>query len=632
MRSLRSDALALAFGLCSILVVSWWLFSGQRMQLFSAEQLPVETGFYGVEPLGEREGSVRWTAGQAQFSLPNPGGRPLVVLELSGAMAEPRYLQVAGALEVELALGPEVRRYQLLADEQPHEALTISFVVEPFQPAGDPRELGVVVRTVGIYGGGAAPAIVHGGSLLLSLVLYGLLRTSLRPWMAASGTGLFVIALLVGYSLRWPSLPFAAFATLGGLVLMVTLLGYRVTLPGWERWHTPSAPVAAAGQRPSGIIWLLCLALLVAYWGQSFWNQLYIHPDLTLDLGIYLEAGREILAGRNPYATFGLDELIIGVSFVYPPASLPVFAVLALLEPSHAERFWLLGNLVIYLIALLGIYAALPQQAPRWALVALLGLGFGFAPFWEHVAIGQINSLILMGMALFMLGQRNRAYGWVGDLSLALVILIKLTPGILLLWPLLRGDWMRLVRIGALLLLLCLPSLAIFGITPWQQFANIAPQLLAGTPRNPYNQALVAQLVVLTEHASSAERIALGLGRGFTLMLLGSWVLVAWRRRSHHDDGSALAYGVAVVTLASSLIWYHHLIFLAIPLAWLGFAAPTAWMRWSALLAIGLMQISRWLEFGLGLPPWSVVGGYLLMLGALGIWQTQTDKTSRVGA
>lgn len=595
------------------------------MLLFTAEQLPLGTGFYAVEPFHERAGSFRWTASQAQFSLPHPGGRPVVVLALSGAMAEPRHLRVGGALEAELPLGPELRRYQLLAYEQPHEALTINFAVEPFYSPGDPRELGVVLGMVGVYGGGLAPAMVHVSSLLLTLVLYGLLRTSLQPWIAAGSATLLTLTMLAWHASRWPSLPFAGIATLAGLGLIVTLLGYRMVLSVWEHWHTAPAPVRWQPVTParSGIIWLCCLVLLAAYWGQSFWNQIYIHPDLTLDLGIYLKAGQEILAGRNPYATFGMEELIIGVSFVYPPASLPLFALLALLEPSQAERFWLLGNLVIYLIALLGIYAALPGQASRWVLVALLGLGLGFAPFWEHVAIGQINSLILMGMALFILGQRKRAYGWVGDLSLALVILIKLTPGLLLLWPLLRGDWLRIVRVAGLLLLLCLPSLAIFGMTPWQQFANIAPQLLVGTPRNPYNQALVAQLVVLTEHASYGEQIALGLGRGFTLLLLASWALVAWRRRASAEDGVALAYGVAVVTLASSLIWYHHLVFLVIPLAWLGFAAPARWMRWAALLALGLMQITRWLEFGLGLPPWSVVGGYLLMLGALAIWQTQ---------
>lgn len=617
MRWLRNELLALTFCLVLVLVASWGMLRGERMVGFTAEQLPAGVGLYGAEPFRERAGHFRWTAGQAQLALPNPGGRSVVTLQLSGGTGEERLLQVRGAVNADLLLGAALRHYHLLAYAQPTEQLRISLAATPFQPPNDPRELGVVLGAVRLHGGGQAPAALQAGITLLTLALYGVLRTSMRPWFASGGAALLTITLLLGYTMRWPSLPFASVATLGGLVVAFTLLGYRVALVAWQRWREVGEAFPA---KLHPILWVL---LAIVYGGQGLWNQFVVHSGLALDLGIYLEAGRAILAGANPYATFGMEELIIGVSYVYPPASLPVFSALALLETSVAIRFWLVGNIVMYLIALLSLYAALPRQLPQGALWGLLGLGLAFAPFLENVAIGQINSLILLGMALFILGQRIRTYAWVGDLALALVILIKLTPGMLLLWPLVRGDWRRLVRVGLLLLLLCLPSLVLYGLTPWQQFATIAPQLLAGTPRNPYNQALVAQLVVLTAHGSTWETMALVVGRAFTLLLMASWLLVAWRRRTSTEDGVALAYGVTVVTLASSLIWYHHLMFLVIPLAWLGFAAPSRWMRWAALLAVGLMQITRLIEFGVGLPPWSAVVGYLLLLGALGFWQIQ---------
>jgi len=74
---------------------------------------------------------------------------------------------------------------------------------------------------------------------------------------------------------------------------------------------------------------------------------------------------------------------------------------------------------------------------------------------------------------------------------------------------------------------------------------------------------------------------------------------------------------VAILTVSSSLIWYHHLMFLALPLAWLALAVPrrSAWAE-ASLLGLGLIQATRPIEFGLSMSPWPAVAGYLILVGA----------------
>lgn len=606
----RAELAALLLALLAVAMAGSALFSGARAAAFSPEHPPAAVGLYPHEPFTDRVGSFRWTEPQASLGLPNPGGAVLLSLELAAGAGRSTSLRLADAVVGELTLGPELRRYHLLAPPQSGAQLRLELEAPAFRPPNDPRTLGVVLGAVTLRGGGTAPRSVIGTAVLLALALYVVARTAIRPWVAALCTVTLSSALLAWHAANWPEPPFAAMAALLAMIAAIAALGYQLTLSAAARWR-------AAPAGPGAMATLLLLGSLGAYLGLGLWNHLRVHPGLTLDLGIYLEAGRAVLAGTSPYATLGMDEFVIGVSFVYPPASLPIFAAMARLAPATAQALWLIGNLALYLIALLSIYAALPGSPSRRALVALLVLGLGFAPFLEHLAIGQINSLMLLGMALFIHGQRERRYAWVGELGLASVILIKLTPGLLLLWPLLRGDWPRLLRVGAAMALLSLPSLLLFGLEPWLEFARIAPQLLAGAPRNPFNQALVAQLTVLTAVGSAAETLALGLGRAFSLLLLVAWAGLAWQRRRDEDDGTVLAGGVTVITLASSLIWYHHLIFLVIPLAWLGLAGPLPWARRTALAALGLIQLTRLVEFGLGWPPWPAVLGYLILLIAL---------------
>lgn len=616
--------------LAGVALVLWLLASGPRAARYPPEAPPPATGLHALERPAGGGAPYRWTTGHSRFDLPNPGGPLLLHLDLSAGARRSVEAALSGPINLRLRLGADFRQYQMLVPAQAGERLALELSAPPFVPPGETREVGVVLGAIAVWGGGAAPPMLMIAALLTTVALYAAIRTLAPPALAAALAGPVAGTLLVWHlGARWATWTFAPLGVIAALVAVLVAAGWPLALGAAARWRAAGAGAgsgdgraraAGAGGRlvrpdeqRGGAIALAGAAVagMGLYLAAGLWNHLYVHPGLALDLEIYLRAGRQALAGQIPYDPPELN--VIGVSFVYPPPTIPLFAALAAVEPWLAQGLWLAGSVALYVLALLGIYAAI-EGAGRGALAAMLALGLGFAPFLENLAIGQINSLMLFGLVLFVLGHTERRLAWAGDVALAAVILIKLTPMALLLWPLARGDWRRLARVTLGVVVLSLPALALYGPAPWLAFAQLLPDLLGGVPRNPYNQALTAVLTGLTAPGSAAESAAAWLGRAFSLGLLAAWAAICWRSRGA-NDGPVLACGVAILTVSSSLIWHHHLVFLALPLAWLALAAPRRF-PWPelALLALGLIQATRLIESGLGMPPWPAVAGYLILV------------------
>lgn len=603
-----AEGLALGLALALVALACLALWQAPRAADFPAASPPPAEGFYLLEQPSDGD-AFRWTAESTRMTLPNPGGRPILTLRLSSGAGRAVEARLGGAVAATLAIGPAPRRYQLLLPPAPAERLVLTLSAPPFRPPGETRALGMRLFAVGLGGGGAPPAHVPLAALALTLALYTALRTVAGPWRAGPFAALPALALLAWHAPRWPMVTLAPRAALLSVAALLAALGWYLVLAARARWlASPPSRAPLPLVVPAALLY--CLPLV--------WNWLYLYPRLDSDLGIYLEAARALVAGGSPYDTLGIGTIVIGESFVYPPAILPLFVALAALGDSAARMLWLVASAALYLLALLSLYAALPRPQPRGALWAILGLGLAYAPFAETLAIGQINSLVLLGLALFIHGHAERRLAWAGDLAIAVAIIVKLTPGLLLLWPLLRGDWARLARVAFAAIALCMPALLLYGPGPWAEFVGLLPQLFAGVPRNPFNQAITGVLTSLTVPGSPAEAAAAWVGRAASLLLLASFAAACWLRR-RDNGGMTLAYGVAVVTTASSLIWYHHLTFLSIPLAWLALAAPGGPRgRAVALAALALVQLSSPLVGMLGPPAWAAAAGYLIVALALG--------------
>src|SRR6516165_3482078 len=167
-----------------------------------------------------------------------------------------------------------------------------------------------------------------------------------------------------------------------------------------------------------------------------------------IDLDVYRTGGRVLLHGGDLYGR--LPRLSDGhhLPFTYPPFAALTFVPLALL--GYAAANWLLTALTIACVAaVLWCFAATtPGEAGArmrrllpWALPAALLL----EPVRSTLTYGQINALL---MALVSFDCLTRAPRWPRGIGVGIAAALKLTPGVFLLFFLLRRDLRSAVRAG----------------------------------------------------------------------------------------------------------------------------------------------------------------------------------------
>lgn len=361
--------------------------------------------------------------------------------------------------------------------------------------------------------------------------------------------------------------------------------------------------------------WLCLGVALLCVW-VSWWTYRFATSHLPVrDLSIYLEAGRKVLQGADPY-----QPASIGSGFIYTPVALLLFAPLSRLPDTAVWGTWTVLNVLAYVGALLLTWRALqPRGVSRWLQAVWVLWAVSFAPCIEMLYAGQVNGLILLGIALFFYATVTNRWVAAGIMGIAGAAAIKMSPIVLLGLP---AVWKSLRRvIWGLVAVLILAALAalVFGPEVWRQFLNVVPMLSRSHPI-PVNQTLAVSVCAILRHGpcpaledwttfSSISILVLTFAAAFS----GAPML---RERV---ISSALV--VTGVVLASPLIWYHHMVFLTIPILALilgphyGLPRWTPPVGWGALL---LIQLDRWMEAKIsnGLPVGSILG-YTAIFAAL---------------
>ena len=170
--------------------------------------------------------------------------------------------------------------------------------------------------------------------------------------------------------------------------------------------------------------------------------------DYRIDLEVYRTGARVLLYGGDLYGQ--LPRLGDGheLPFTYPPFAALSFVPLAILGYNIAN--WLLtGVTVACVAACLWCYAASTaaqagagmRRLLPWALPAALLL----EPIRSTLTYGQINVLL---MALVSFDCLTRVPRWPRGIGVGLAAALKLTPGIFLLFFLLRRDLRSAARAG----------------------------------------------------------------------------------------------------------------------------------------------------------------------------------------
>ncbi|HEX5588768.1 MAG TPA: glycosyltransferase 87 family protein [Candidatus Limnocylindrales bacterium] len=318
-----------------------------------------------------------------------------------------------------------------------------------------------------------------------------------------------------------------------------------------------------SGGPPVGPLEALALVTGVA----AVLGVLTILPSQPLrDLGVYLRAGEAFAAGEPVY----LDRLIQAVPadrtaypFLYPPALLPLFAVLAAAPRLLVDAAWILGSVAALLAALRAI--GLPW---RWAVAAI-----AWRPVFEGLWVGNVSVPLLACLALAV------RYPW----ALAVPPAVKPYSATATLWLVRERRWRPLLGGVAGVGLVVAATLPVTGLDAWWQW-------LAGLDWFARSQPLLAEYlygIALPRFLGPGPALAAG------LIVLAA-ALVARGR-----EGLA-RLGLATPAISPSV--FVHGLLVAIPA--LGALRPA--VLWVALAAMAFgATAGSWLGPALAVAAWA---------------------------
>ena len=284
---------------------------------------------------------------------------------------------------------------------------------------------------------------------------------------------------------------------------------------------------------------------------------------LGFDFLAYHQAAVRLLGGQPLYDMSYTETGGFGL-FYYPPTFAPLVLPFGALSATTATWVWIGISILAFLI---GVFAMPVSMNIRWATVALAGWSF---PFVYAVKLGQVGPLLL---GLFALGwrwlDRPVPFGVVGALGAA----IKLQPGLVLVWALLKGRFRAVIAGGVVLLALAAVTTALAGPTAWTDFLT-----LIRTVSDP----------IRTEHNFTPGAIAFQVGlpaeTAALLQVVNTVAVAVLMLASIRWATDEASYLIAVIAsqLVSPILWDHYAMLLLLPVAYL----LSAGRWWAAVIPL----------------------------------------------
>ena len=380
--------------------------------------------------------------------------------------------------------------------------------------------------------------------------------------------------------MRFPPQPWRAVAWRLGAWLLPVLLGAYVLYATID-WEVPQpggirfGPLWVGVTLAAGIGWIAAGRRMTAIAATALGSiAAMVLTDITFivgqnlrDLHLYLHAGRHFLDGEPVY----LDRLFtvrpVDLStfpFLYPPPTLPVFAIMSLLPQLLVDVAWVAASIgaAVLLLRLIGIRG-------WWTLVFL-----AWPPLFQGIEVGNVS--VFAGL-LFALAP------WLGA-GLVVAAVFKLYSGLAALWLVRQRRWLDLVVGIAVVVGAALVTLPLTGIDRWREWLAGLDWYRASQPMLPgslYGFGLVRYLPFVPFVAVAAL---------VTIVAL----------RSRGREGLA-RLGLATVVASPSL--YTHGLIVAVPALLL---LRPRWM-W---LALGTMSVAPgigwWTGIGLTVLAWVI--------------------------
>ncbi len=222
----------------------------------------------------------------------------------------------------------------------------------------------------------------------------------------------------------------------------------------------------------------------------------------------------------------------------------------------------------------------------NWFALAIAILAVNNAVFRQNNA-GQLNAVLFFGMSVLFAGYMKQWPAWIIGFVAAFLMLFKLSPGIFLIWFLLRREWRYAGWMVAWALILTGVTIGFYGMETHLDFLPVLANMGYGKStwaeygatfwRDPYNisfNGLFHRILVVGEKSPIQPwfRLSAGIANGLTwiasLVVLGAFGFVTiFKSRNPATESTPdpcivpLAFSMAVVTslLLPSIFWDHYL-------------------------------------------------------------------------
>ena len=312
-----------------------------------------------------------------------------------------------------------------------------------------------------------------------------------------------------------------------------------------------------------------------------------MHSDFTNDY----RAAQALRAGNSIY----------GATNDHPPFMTFMFVPLTLLPYRSAFLLWSLLSLCFYIFSIWCVVRTLRiETALSWTPL-LLGTALCWYPFLAHVALGQV-SLFLLVCLIGGWGSLRREQDWLAGGLFGFATAVKLFPGLVILYLLLRKRWKALGTM-ALVALSCslLPLLAISPKDFALYFLEVAPRNAARCAVFPVNSSLTGAFSKLFLEGAwiqplvNVPWLARLLIVASSLLVLAGLCWQLWRLPlTQWGDDFAFAYVCVAMILLSPISWQHVFPLLLLPFGLLVKVQqvyPRQQLRTLSLLAFTLLSL-----------------------------------------
>ncbi len=314
--------------------------------------------------------------------------------------------------------------------------------------------------------------------------------------------------------------------------------------------------------------------------------------------------GRLLLSGPAPrvydLAAEHAAQMAAGtgqmVAYVNPPPFLFLAAPLGLMPYAVAWVVWALAGWGLWFLV---ARRALPNAGAAGTLAVLAFPGAYLAA--SHAQNGFVTGAILIAAVLTL--RRSQS------LSGALFGLLVIKPHLALLVPLwltAGRKWTAIGAAAASAVLVCLASLAVFGLDTWRAYPQSfeVSQILMSQTSGEFFLRMCTPYAALRILFGPTVAIA---GQAIITLVTGTLACLYWRRAP--SDEAAGAMLLAATALASPYLFSYDLPFLAMPVFFLiGMGRNMGWRPWekSLLVLIWLSPLATRaaaLPLGLNLMP-----------------------------